>query len=165
MTVTETRPLRWSTTTRVLLGHAHAGRIGGVGPLDDFRALSPLGWRQADEIVADLSKLDLRCLLSSPSLRCRQTLMPLAVALGIDIEPLPELSRAAHPDALLELLRSDVAHGAVLCTHPPLIARVLPRLRQLPELAMSPGSVGPSRWVVEDALPEDAGTASVAAHL
>jgi phosphohistidine phosphatase SixA len=154
---------RWSTTTRVLLSHARAGSVDVLRPLDDFRPLTPVGWSQAEEAVEGLRDLDLRCLLSSPSLRCRQTLMPLAVALEIDIEPMPQLSRTAHPDALLELLRSDSVHGSVLCTHPHLIARVLRLLGQAADVVVSPGSAGVRQWRLEDSTPIAAETPPIAA--
>lgn len=141
---------RWSTTTRVLLSHANAGALKVVDALDDFRTLSPTGWVQAERIAERLENLDLRCLLSSPSLRCRQTLIPLARALGLDIEPVPALSRSASVDALLELLSSDATHGAVLCTHPSLVVKTLDRIGQVTAAGRDPRRDETDIWLIQE---------------
>jgi phosphohistidine phosphatase SixA len=144
--------LRWPTATRVLLSHAHAAGHTKVDALDSFRALSPAGWAQADGLSAELGGVvDFRCLLSSPSLRCRQTLMPLAQALGLDIDPVPELARSAGVDGVLRLLCSEAAHGAALCTHPEMVAGALMRLRRDGvALGLSVTAAAASAWLIED---------------
>jgi phosphohistidine phosphatase SixA len=102
----------------LLLRHADAGvRADWAGIDDEWRGLSPLGWEQAEEVAARLGGLPLRRVLSSPSLRCRQTVVPLARGLVLDVEPQPELAINADPDRLLSLLRDPETASAVLCTH------------------------------------------------
>lgn len=144
--------LRWPTATRVLMSHAHAAGHTEVDALDSFRALSPVGWTQAEGLSAELcGVVDLRCLLSSPSLRCRQTLVPLAQTLGLDIDPVPELSRSAGVDGVLRLLCSETAHGAVLCTHPEMVAGALRRLRRDGvALGLSITTTAGSAWLIDE---------------
>jgi phosphohistidine phosphatase SixA len=102
---------------RVLLRHADAGiRAEWLGN-DEWRGLSPLGWDQAEDVAVRLGGVPLVRILSSPSLRCRQTVLPLARGLTLDIEAERELAVDAKPDRLLRLLRDPETESAVLCTH------------------------------------------------
>jgi phosphohistidine phosphatase SixA len=106
-----------SAPVRLLLRHADAGVRADWAGIDDWRGLTRLGWEQAEEVAARLGGLPLRRVLSSPSLRCRQTVVPLARGLVLDVEPQPELAINADPDRLLSLLRDPETASAVLCTH------------------------------------------------
>ncbi|MGZ4611234.1 MAG: SixA phosphatase family protein [Actinomycetes bacterium] len=102
---------------RVLVRHADAGdRASWNGP-DDWRGLSPLGRRQARGLVLRLRGIPVMQLLSSPALRCRQTVVPLAEARGLDIEPVRSLAVDADLPALMTLLNDPEIPDAVLCTH------------------------------------------------
>jgi phosphohistidine phosphatase SixA len=102
---------------RLLLRHADAGgRSTWTGP-DDWRPLSPLGWEQAADIPDRVAGTPILRILSSPSLRCRQTVVPLARALGLDVEPCRELCLGADPWALIQFLQDPETDSAVLCTH------------------------------------------------
>jgi broad specificity phosphatase PhoE len=52
----------------------------------DRRPLSDLGRRQAARLAAALAATPVHALFSSPALRCRQTLEPLADRFGLRIE-------------------------------------------------------------------------------
>jgi 8-oxo-dGTP diphosphatase len=102
---------------RSLVRHADAGiRAEWLGN-DEWRGLSPLGWEQAEGVAARLGDVPVLRILSSPSLRCRQTVLPLARGLTLDIESERELAIDAKPDQLLRLLRDPETESAVLCTH------------------------------------------------
>jgi 8-oxo-dGTP diphosphatase len=106
-----------TTPVRVLLRHADAGvRAEWVGA-DDWRGLSPLGWLQAAEVAARLGDLPVLRVLSSPSLRCRQTVVPLARGLGLDVEPHRELAADAGAGRLARFLQDPETESTVLCTH------------------------------------------------
>jgi phosphohistidine phosphatase SixA len=107
----DTVPVRW------LLRHADAGVRADWHGNDEWRGLSPLGWDQAEEVAARLDGLPVHRVLSSPSLRCRQTVVPLARGLEVDVEPERGLAVDADPDGFLSLLRDPETASAVLCTH------------------------------------------------
>ncbi|WP_016884961.1 MULTISPECIES: SixA phosphatase family protein [unclassified Rhodococcus (in: high G+C Gram-positive bacteria)] len=101
----------------VLVRHAHAGKKQRWRGPDADRPLSTLGHRQARGLVAALSGIEVRALWSSPALRCRQTLMPLAAARGLRIDLHPLLAIGAPTDELFALLSAPGVDGAVFCTH------------------------------------------------
>ena len=107
----------------VIVRHAHAGsRSAWVGD-DQERPLSAKGVAQAEGLVPWLtSQVQPTRLLSSPYLRCLETLGPLRRATGLDVEPRPVLGegQGAEAVALVGRLPGFVrAQGpaAVLCTH------------------------------------------------
>lgn len=105
----------------VLLRHARAGdREEWRG--DDFhRPLDDRGRKQAQNLAAELRALGVRRALSSPYLRCVQTLEPL----GLPVEHEDRLAEGATRAEALELLGS--LEDAVACTHGDVIELVLGR--------------------------------------
>jgi 8-oxo-dGTP diphosphatase len=97
----------------VFLRHAAAGeRYEWAG--DDFhRPLTKKGRRQAEDLAAVLATDDVRRVVSSPYVRCVQTVEPLAAALGLEVELDDRLAEGAghSAQALLE------EEGVVACTH------------------------------------------------
>jgi len=76
----------------LLVRHASAGdRYAWEGD-DSLRPLDERGLRQADELVELLEQYEVTRVLSSPSLRCVQTVEPFAQARGLGIEIRDELS-------------------------------------------------------------------------
>jgi 8-oxo-dGTP diphosphatase len=57
----------------------------------DLRPLSEFGWRQAERLCAELATSSLDGLFSSPALRSRQTIEPLAKRFDLAIQVLPGL--------------------------------------------------------------------------
>ena len=89
-----------------------------------------MGHAQAEAIATALAAAPVRRILSSPSVRCTQTVEPLAVKLGLDIERVAELAEGAYgwrTEALVERLCGE-AGASVLCSHGDVIAEVLWRL-------------------------------------
>ncbi|WP_179216729.1 phosphoglycerate mutase family protein, partial [Staphylococcus aureus] len=66
-------------------------------------------------------------LLSSPVLRCRQTLLPLSDARGLPITDDARLEPDADVEVLDALLRGPLGTGAVLATHGEVLDRLLGR--------------------------------------
>ena len=107
--------------TSVLVRHASAGdRHDWVGD-DRLRPLDARGRRQAAALVARLGSIDVRRVVSSPYVRCVETVEPLAAALGLAVESDHRLSEGAGR-AALELLSED---GVVACTHGDVVEEVL----------------------------------------
>lgn len=55
----------------------------------DDRPLTPLGRKQAERIAQALAGAPIDALVSSPALRCRQSLEALAATTGLDVEVMP----------------------------------------------------------------------------
>lgn len=111
--------------TVVLLRHASAGdRVEWTGD-DRLRPLDKKGRKQADALVDTLRALGVTRVLSSPYVRCTQTVEPLADALSVEIEVDDRLAEGAGRTAALELL--DGLRDAVACTHGDIVVEVLDR--------------------------------------
>ena len=102
---------------RVLLRHADAGVRTEPGAADEWRGLTELGHAQAEEVAGRLRSVSLLRVLSSPSLRCRQTVVPLARTLGVDVEPRRELAVDAGRRGLAWFVSDPETEATVLCTH------------------------------------------------
>ena len=95
----------------ILLRHASAGDRDEWDGEDLLRPLDKRGRKQANRLRDVLLAHDVRRVLSSPYVRCTQTVAPL----GLDIEPDERLAEGAPPQRTLELLAS--LDDAVACTH------------------------------------------------
>jgi 8-oxo-dGTP diphosphatase len=109
--------------TSVLLRHASAGHRFDWEHDDRLRPLDERGRRQALALVELLPPLGLRRIVSSPYVRCVQTVEPLAAALGLPIEQDDRLAEG-HGAAAAPLLRED---GVVCCTHGDIVEALLGR--------------------------------------
>jgi phosphohistidine phosphatase SixA len=99
--------------TSVLVRHASAGDRDAWNGDDRLRPLDTRGRLQA-EVLADLiGPLGVQRVVSSPYLRCVETVEPLAAELGVPVEQDDRLAEGAGR-AAFELLHED---GVVLCTH------------------------------------------------
>ena len=107
--------------TSVLLRHASAGDRGDWAGPDLLRPLDRRGRRQAAELVELLRPYGLRRILSSPYVRCLETVEPLGAALGLPVEEDERLTEGAGPGAR-ELLQED---GVLACTHGDTVSDVL----------------------------------------
>lgn len=108
----------------LLVRHAHAGDRTTWRGDDSLRPLSDKGWRQAEGIAAQLAGERVDRVVSSPSLRCVQTLEPLARANGVRVEEDERLLEGADPAEALELLESADGTWAA-CSHGDVIPGVL----------------------------------------
>ncbi len=112
-----------------LVRHAKAGERRLWTGDDVDRPLSRKGWQQSEQIAKRLSKLDPSMLLSSPYVRCVQTLEPLADRIGGRVEIDERLTEDEPVDPVLQLL-TDVPDGAVLCSHGDIIPAAIQRLEK-----------------------------------
>ena len=110
----------------LLVRHAEAGdRDRWEGP-DEERPVSAEGRQQAEALTGTLAAYEITRVLSSPYLRCMQTVEPLAAARGIPVEPSDDLAEGWGSVAL-ERVRSLLEGDAhtVLCTHGDVVEEVL----------------------------------------
>ena len=101
----------------ILVRHAHAGSKAQWHQDDALRPLSPRGRTQAAGLIATLAADDLSAAWSSPTVRCRQTLAPLAAERGLSIQDQPLLAKGARAEDLLEWMLAHASAPWVLCTH------------------------------------------------
>ncbi|MDO8392576.1 MAG: phosphoglycerate mutase family protein [Actinomycetota bacterium] len=99
-----------------LVRHAKAGSRANWEGDDRDRPLSAAGLRQAAALAARLAPLTHGALVSSPSLRCVQTIEPLAASLGTTVLSDERLAEGAGFVGALALL-SELPDGSVLCSH------------------------------------------------
>ncbi len=113
----------------LLVRHAKAGDPEEWDAPDDLRPLTAKGEAQAEALVTTLGRYDVTRVLSSPYLRCSQTVAPLAAAHGLAVEPSDDLAEGAGR-AGVELVRGLLAHPhhVVLCTHGDVMEEVLDSL-------------------------------------
>lgn len=114
-----------------LVRHAKAGdRHKWEGP-DGARPLTENGRRQADELVAQLGDAGVTRVLSSPAVRCVQTVEPLARRLGLEVEESDALAEGAAAEEVVGLARGVARTGtALLCTHGDVIPTLLDALAE-----------------------------------
>jgi phosphohistidine phosphatase SixA len=111
-----------------LVRHGDAGVKGSWDGPDVGRPLSPAGLDQAEGLVLRLEDYPVERILCSPTVRCHQTVEPLARDRVLGIEPLAALGVAADPSEILELFWDRRLGNAVLCTHGEMISRLFARL-------------------------------------
>jgi 8-oxo-dGTP diphosphatase len=112
----------------LVVRHAEAGDKRSWTSPDSLRPLSPTGRRQAEGLVVRLEDYPIDRILSSPTLRCLQTVQPLARDRFLDVEPEAALGVDAGPAQLRALFWNRAVRNAVLCTHGETIGRLFAEL-------------------------------------
>jgi 8-oxo-(d)GTP phosphatase len=101
----------------LLVRHAKAGDRDRWTGDDRLRPLAGRGRRQADALVTPFAGYPLARLVSSPYVRCVQTLEPLSLRLKMPIEPDRAIAEGASAEEARALLRRLGPGPVVLCTH------------------------------------------------
>jgi phosphohistidine phosphatase SixA len=112
-------------TTLLLIRHATAGDPDAWVGDDRKRPVDERGRRQSKKLVDLLEQYPLDRLLTSPYLRCVQTLEPLAVARGLPLEYRDELGDEAPAADALALMRELAGSNAALSMHGDQLKEVL----------------------------------------
>jgi broad specificity phosphatase PhoE len=136
------------TVSLFLVRHARAGSRQRWAGDDDLRPLSAKGEQQAKALVPALEPYgvgEVTRIFSSPSLRCIQTVEPLAEQLRLTVEPIEELAEGQGPEPLA-LARKWLKRDVVACSHGDVIPFILDVL--VPDLAELPCAKG-STWILE----------------
>lgn len=113
--------------TILVVRHALAGDRGAWQDDDRVRPLDGRGVVQADALVDQLDRWDVRRIISSAYVRCDQTVQPLAAARGLEVEHHDAVAEGAPSQSTLELLAS-VETGTVLCSHGDVIGDLVTHL-------------------------------------
>ena len=136
--------------TIYLLRHAKAGERGAWQDDDRLRPLSGRGHLQARRLVEILGDAQFDRLLSSPYVRCMETVVPLSAERGVAIEPAEALAEGAALGDAAALVRKHAANGAVLCTHGDVIPMLLAHYANLGvDIDSNPQWPKGSTWVLE----------------
>jgi 8-oxo-dGTP diphosphatase len=117
----------------LLVRHARAGDREDFDGPDELRPLDRTGRAQARRLADVLPLFGPVDLLTADPVRCRDTLVPLADRMGLDVRPLPELGeerfnqdREAGVAAIESLLAAPPARGVtVVCSQGGAIPQVL----------------------------------------
>lgn len=114
-----------------LVRHGAAGdRSTWNGP-DVERPLTKKGLEQADALASGLGGIGVERVLSSPAVRCLQTVAPLALLLGIEVEVDDRLAEGSDGSAITRLLDDIAGTNTVLSSHGDVIPVALERLQGL----------------------------------
>jgi 8-oxo-dGTP diphosphatase len=110
--------------------HAKAGRRGDWTGPDALRPLSKAGRRQAKGLVDLLSGHGVTRVFTSPFVRCRETVEPLADHLDVPMVDTTALIEGAPLTDALRLVDKVADEPTVLCTHGDVIEELLGHLRR-----------------------------------
>jgi phosphohistidine phosphatase SixA len=126
-TLAEAMKVRRRTHAIVVLRHARARSRRAWKADDQLRPLLKTGAQQSDRVVPLLAAYDATRVISSPAIRCLQTVAPYAETTGWEIETRRRLSEEdatakGVEKVVEELLEGD--QGAVICSHRPVLPQV-----------------------------------------
>jgi phosphohistidine phosphatase SixA len=100
-----------------LVRHAHAGTQKRWPGPDHDRPLSARGQEQAHGLLETLRDYPVDRILTSPTLRCWDTVVPLGHDWGLPVEPVSSLDVRAPTERLLELVVDPSLRASLLCGH------------------------------------------------
>jgi broad specificity phosphatase PhoE len=103
--------------TIYLVRHGKAGNRGEWDGPDDLRPLSKAGRKQAEKLVEQLADATIDHIVSSPFVRCRQSVEPLAEQRRLPVDLADELAEGAPLADALRLIEKTAHGNTVLCTH------------------------------------------------
>ncbi len=113
--------------TTYLIRHGSAGTRDDRDPNDHERRLDEAGVLQRDQLTEWLRHEPIVRVISSPLVRCVQTVEPLAAALGLRVELDDALAEGADLEAAWALLAATADEDVVLCSHGDVIPELLRR--------------------------------------
>jgi len=136
-----------------LIRHAKAESRAGWWHEDVLRPLSPAGHGEAMGLVERLDGVPVARVISSPALRCRQTVEPLAARFGLVVEIESRLGEGSSMSDALALIASLGGRPVVLCSHgdliPGLVSKLAPGALELEGGAVPKGAT----WVFQGDYP------------
>lgn len=101
----------------LVVRHASAGGRENWDGDDKLRSLDAKGRRQARELVERLARYPVDRIVSSPHVRCVETVEPLAAARGLEVEISDDLADGAGVEQFQGLMERLKGTAAVLCGH------------------------------------------------
>lgn len=136
--------------TLYLVRHARAGDRNTWEGDDSLRPLTRRGRLQAEGLLELFEGRDVQRILSSPYMRCMETVVPLASRRRLAVEPSPALEEGAPLADVLDLVGKQIDVDTVLCSHGDVLPLLLDHLaaRGL-DLGPEPSCAKGSTWVLE----------------
>jgi 8-oxo-dGTP diphosphatase len=122
------RTARMEGDMLLVVRHAAAGDKRSWAGSDLLRPLTPAGRRQAAGLVERLEDFPIEQILSSPAVRCLETVEPLAHDRYLPVDPLLALGVDFNPAEILGLIGDRRRRGTVLCSHGEMITWLLAHL-------------------------------------
>jgi 8-oxo-dGTP diphosphatase len=113
----------------LLVRHGTAGHRRTWNGDDRLRPLDERGRHEAVGLVEALQRYGVTRVVSSPAVRCVETVEPLAERLGLEIELREELAEGAGQAAAVRLFRALATETPVACCHRDLMEALLGRAR------------------------------------
>lgn len=114
-----------------LVRHGAAGDRAGWEGSDHKRPLTAKGIAQAAAIASGLGDIGITRVISSPYVRCVQTVEPLANRLGVELEVDDALAEGPDRHAIARLLDEVAGTNAALSSHGDVIPTTLEMLRRM----------------------------------
>lgn len=145
------RSARLRRVPLLLVRHAHAHARKEWSGSDRLRPLSANGLRQAEGLIAVFGNFARPSrVLSSPYLRCVQTVGPFAQANHLEVEPDEDLSEGQSASAV-SLIRALAEDNVAVCTHGDVIAEILVTLadEDMLDLGPNPRQAKGSVWALD----------------
>ena len=131
--------------------HAKAGDRDEWRGDDRLRPLTKPGHRQAEALAELLQNEPIDRILSSPYVRCLQTIEPLAARRKLPIEPRKDLEEGAGGESVIRLIQEFKRQHIVACTHGDVVEELLERLMQQDIIARARASNQKGgTWVLYD---------------
>jgi broad specificity phosphatase PhoE/8-oxo-dGTP pyrophosphatase MutT (NUDIX family) len=121
--------MRGRTTGAIyLVRHAKSANRTDWPGTDELRPLTKGGRRQAEALVERLAAFSIARVMSSPHLRCTETVSPLAKQRGLSVENVDMLVEGSDADDVLDFLAQCAPQPTVVCSHGDVVGDVLTRL-------------------------------------
>jgi broad specificity phosphatase PhoE len=111
--------------TIFLVRHARAGNRSSWTGEDWLRPLSRRGQAQAEGFLEVFAEEHVDRILSSPYVRCMESMVQLAGQRMVAVEPTDALAEGASLESALTLVRKHTHHNAVFCSHGDVIPMLL----------------------------------------
>ena len=132
----------------ILQRHGKAEHRGAEYPDDLARPLAAAGRQQAIALTQLLAVYGTKDLISSPAVRCVETVRPYAEWHGVELRTDPALTEISYvhaPRAVVSWLRelADRRTGTIVCTHGPLLDELIGAVLYGPSFGPAPGMEGP----------------------
>ena len=138
------------TSVVYVVRHAKAGLRSHWTAPDEDRPLTRRGRKQARRLIDRFEGLDLTRIMTSPFLRCVETVEPLAAARGLPVEHVTHFGEGAHRDRVSALLDSLGEGAVVLCGHGREIELLIDHAESTgTEVSTTRGIAKGSVWVLE----------------